>query len=97
MKAIKDLSSLSPTAIYKSPLTAEAIKRKLCDEVLTRIILEFCTKKPCSTPSILVNGSEKPNIHSLKKPVLCLIETAEKFNKNTDIKFEAWVVYRLIM
>ena len=37
--------------------------------------LEIYTKQPGSSPSILVNGSEKPNIHS-QKSVLRLSEAA---------------------
>ena len=42
-------------------MTGEAINKKLCDKVqsLTLVRLE-----PGSSPSILVNGSDKPNIHS---------------------------------
>ena len=84
VKPIKDLiptwSSLSSREIYKSPLTGETINRKLCEKVLTRVIVEFYTKQPDSSPFFLVNGSEKPNIHSLKKSNECLflIETTEK-------------------
>ena len=74
------MKDLIPRAIYKSPLTGEDInKKQVCDKVLTRVILKFCTNQLYSSPSILVNGSEKANIPSLKKSVLCLIETTEKF------------------
>ena len=94
MKPIKDLiPTLSPRAIYKSPLTGEAIMphhayKKLCDKVLllTLVILEFYTKQPGS-PSILVKRSEKLNstfIHRSQRFVLI-----KRQLKNTDILLEA--------
>ena len=85
MKPLKDLFlpeaaySVSLRPVYKSLLTGEAVNKKLCDKVLslTHVILEFYTKQPGSSPSILVNGSEKPSIHS-QKSVLRLNEAAVK-------------------
>ena len=55
-------------------ITGEAINKKLCDKVpsLTLVIFE-----PGSSPSILVNREEKPNIH-LQKSMLRLNRAAVK-------------------
>ena len=57
MKPIKDLiptwSSLSSREIYKRPVNrwSHQQDQKLCDKVLTRVILEFYTKQPGSSPT----------------------------------------------
>ena len=65
--------------------------RNCASKVLTRIILEFYTKQPGSYPSILVNLSEKPNIHSLKSwrsQWFVSLKQQPRSHKNTNILLE---------
>ena len=54
------------------------------------MILGFYTKKPGSSSSVFVNGSEKPNIHS-QKSILRLNEGKRQL-KNIDILLEACAI-----
>ena len=97
VKPIKDLiptwSSLSSRKIYKNPLTGEAMTRNC--------VTKFYKQASSSSfrPNNLVHisiyfGSEKTNIHSLKKSMLCLIEAVEKLRIRTFCSVEACALYR---